>query len=95
MVLDITNLSHLIPTEVPLKACHFTDVQAEARLLAPGLTISKWMSQDLSPVKASTSVAVARESERNSRESICIRYKFSFSGLFTEVQPTGQYTDPE
>ena len=50
LVLDITNLSHLIPTEVPLKACHFTDVQAEARLLAPGLTISKWMSQDLSPV---------------------------------------------
>lgn len=50
LVLDITNLSHLIPTEVPLKACHFTDVQAEARLLAPGLTTGKWMSQDLSPV---------------------------------------------
>lgn len=50
MVLDITNLYHLIPTEAPLKAYHFTDVQAEARLLAPGLTIGKWMSQDLSPV---------------------------------------------
>lgn len=50
LVLDITNSSHLIHTEVPLKACHFTDVQAETRSLAPGLTISKWMSQDLSPV---------------------------------------------
>lgn len=41
--------SHFVPTEVPYKACHFTDVQAEARLLAPGLTPSKWMSQGLSP----------------------------------------------
>ena len=38
---------------------------------------------------------LARASEINSRESICIRYKFSFSGLFMEVQPTGQYTDPK
>lgn len=45
----VTYLSHLILTEVPNNACHFTAVQAEVRLLAPGLTISKWKSRDLSP----------------------------------------------
>lgn len=42
-------LISLILTEDPYNAPPSTDVQAEARLLAPRLTISKWKSQDLSP----------------------------------------------
>ena len=36
-------------TEVPYNASPSADVQAEERLLAPGLTVNKWKSQDLSP----------------------------------------------
>lgn len=35
--------------EDPYNASPSADVQAEARLLAPHLTVSKWKSQDLSP----------------------------------------------
>lgn len=41
--------TYSVLAEVPYNAFHFTKVQAQARLSAPGLSISRWMRQDLSP----------------------------------------------